>query len=91
MIACLDVHYAEECASVACVLIESWTDALPHQSILAKVDQIQPYRPGRFYERELPCLLAVLDKIPSPPEICVVDGYVWVSPDGKPGLGALLH
>jgi deoxyribonuclease V len=48
------------------------------------------YRPGEFYLRELPPLRAV---IPATDELAliVVDGYVDLDPDGRPGLGAHVH
>ena len=51
----------------------------------------RPYAPGAFYERELPCLLAVLGKVGGSLDVVVIDGYVWLSGDGRPGLGAHLH
>lgn len=51
---------------------------------------VEPYRPGQFYRRELPPLRAV---IPAANEsaLIVVDGYVDLDPDGRPGLGANVH
>ena len=51
---------------------------------------VEPYRPGQFYRRELPPLRAV---IPAADEsaLIVVDGYVDLDPDGRPGLGANVH
>ena len=45
---------------------------------------------GAFYLRELPPLRAV---IPAADELglIVVDGYVDLDPDGRPGLGAHVH
>ena len=53
----------------------------------AIVPTVDPYRPGEFYRRELPPLRAV---IPPARELAlvVVDGYVDLDPDGRPGLGA---
>jgi deoxyribonuclease V len=53
----------------------------------AMVSAVDPYRPGEFYRRELPPLRAV---IPAADELAliVVDGYVDLDPDGRPGLGA---
>ena len=53
----------------------------------AMVSGVDPYRPGEFYRRELPPLRAV---IPPADELAliVVDGYVDLDPDGRPGLGA---
>ena len=54
------------------------------------VSAVDPYRPGEFYRRELPPLKAV---IPAADELAliVVDGYVDLDPDGRPGLGAHVH
>jgi deoxyribonuclease V len=56
----------------------------------AMVSAVDPYRPGEFYRRELPPLRAV---IPAADELAliVVDGYVDLDPDGRPGLGAHVH
>ncbi len=51
---------------------------------------VAPYRPGRFFERELPPLRAVLAGVTGI-ELLVVDGYVDLDPDGRPGLGAYVH
>ncbi len=52
---------------------------------------MQPYEPGSFHRRELPCLLAVLRMLPALPDVAVIDGYVFLPPDARPGLGARLH
>ena len=56
----------------------------------AMVAAVEPYRSGKFYLRELPPLRAV---IPAADELAliVVDGYVDLDPDGRPGLGAHVH
>jgi deoxyribonuclease V len=91
MIACLDVHYRGAAARAACVVLQSWTDRSPVASYVAPITDVQPYEPGRFYLRELPCLLTVLRLLTMSPDVLVIDGYVWLSPDRKPGLGAHLH
>ena len=48
------------------------------------------YAPGQFYLRELPCLLAVIDRLDALPRTIVVDGYVFLGPE-RPGLGAHLY
>src|SRR5262249_645622 len=52
--------------------------------------QVAPYEPGKFYRRELPCLLAVLRKVADPIEAIVIDGYVWLADEQSPGLGGHL-
>ena len=56
----------------------------------AMVAAVEPYRSGKLYLRELPPLRAV---IPAADELAliVVDGYVDLDPDGRPGLGARVH
>jgi deoxyribonuclease V len=88
---CLDVDYRADHAIAAGLLFAEWGDATPTQELVAHIDQIEPYIPGQFYRRELPCLLAVLAKTPWPPTLIVVDGYVWLDETGKPGLGAYLY
>lgn len=97
MIAALDVCYAEpgtpavHAAAAACVVFERWTDSAERASRVALLERVAPYEPGAFYRRELPCLLAALAAVGAEPEVVVIDGYVWLSADGRPGLGAHLY
>jgi deoxyribonuclease V len=91
LIAFLDVDYRNGGARAACVLVGSWIDPLPASSYVADIDEVRPYEPGSFYLRELPCLEAVLDLLPEKPDVLVVDGYVWLGDQQRPGLGARLH
>ncbi len=90
MIACVDVAYHDLDASAACVLFRHWIDAKGEREIVTKVGKVEEYQSGRFYRRELPCLLAVLAMVAEPLEAVIVDGYVWLG-EGAPGLGALLY
>src|SRR5262249_19721463 len=56
---------------------------------MTALDEVAPYQPGEFYRRELPCVLAVLERGPAA-EVIVVDGYVWLGPE-RAGLGAHLY
>ncbi len=89
-IACLDVGYREGVATAACVLLRDWTDPSPALELVRRLGVAAPYRPGSFYLRELPCLLAVLSELPILPLMLVIDGYVWLG-ESRPGLGAHLH
>ncbi|HWP57054.1 MAG TPA: endonuclease V [Candidatus Acidoferrales bacterium] len=91
MIAAVDAHYAETQAIAACVVFHRWTDHRPCGEIIERIPNAAPYEPGRFYLRELPCLLAVLDKVSRPLEAILIDGYVWLGDEAKPGLGAHLY
>jgi len=54
------------------------------------VPDVQPYRPGQLYLRELPPLRAALDGLTGM-NLLVVDGFADLDPDGRPGLGAHAH
>jgi nucleotide-binding universal stress UspA family protein/deoxyinosine 3'endonuclease (endonuclease V) len=90
--ACLDAHYTDSAASAACILFQAWDAPAPLQVLALRQDPAQAYEPGAFYKRELPLLLAVLDRLERPPGTVIVDGYVWLDDSGsRPGLGARLH
>ncbi len=90
-IAFLDVAYKGKGARAACVLAGSWEAESPDSTCVQDIETVQPYEPGNFYRRELPCLVSVLRLLPSLPETIVVDGYVWLSSVDRPGLGARLY
>ena len=87
MKAALDVHYESGRSIAACVVFDDWQDGEPAELVRAVVPGSLPYRPGRFYERELPCLLSVLHKARREFEAIVIDGYVHLRPDAGKGLG----
>lgn len=90
-LAIVDVGYGEREALAACVVARGWIDAEPIETQVVTIDEVLPYAPGRFYERELPCVLAVLERLRTTVEVIVVDGYVVLDEHGAPGLGAHLH
>ena len=90
-LACLDVDYQGDDAMAACLLCNGWAAPGPTHALIAHVRDVAPYEPGLFYKRELPCLLAVLTKVPEPPAVIVIDGYVWLGQERRPGLGAHLY
>jgi deoxyribonuclease V len=90
MIACVDVHYHESAAVAVAVEFENWADAQPLHEVSVDLTVVEPYRPGEFYRRELPCLVTALSALPQRPQVVIVDGYVWLDDDRTPGLGAHL-
>jgi deoxyribonuclease V len=90
LIALVDVHYAGEGARAACLTAVTWEDATALDEWTVEVPHVAEYRPGYFFERELPAILAVLELAPTRPSIIVVDGYVVLDANGRPGLGAHL-
>jgi len=93
MLLCLDVHYGDRGATATCVGFAKWTDAESvFEFVVRSSATVEPYEPGQFYKRELPHLLAALDRVPRGTDVAavVVDAHVWLAP-GKPGLGAHLY
>jgi len=90
-IALLDVYYKGTGARAACVLGDTWESESPSRTYVQVIRTAEPYESGKFYRRELPCLISVLCLLPSLPDVIVVDGYVWLSPLQRPGLGAYLY
>jgi deoxyribonuclease V len=89
--AAVDVHYpASGGARAALVLAgdRAFSQVLTEKTAL--VTDVAPYVPGQFYQRELPPLRAVLAGVTGI-ELLVIDGYVDLAPDGRPGLGAHVH
>ena len=90
MIAALDVHYGPQGAIAAGILLENWASDRAILHVVETVGAIAAYEPGSFYKRELPCLLKALAKMPDIFRAVIVDGYVWLGPDARAGLGAHL-
>jgi deoxyribonuclease V len=90
-IACLDAAYSQTSASAACVLFATWNAATPAQVLTWRQGAAAAYEPGAFYKRELPLLLAVLGQVRHRLATVIIDGYVWLDGERRPGLGAMLH
>lgn len=91
MLVAVDVDYRAREVAAACVAFRAWPDATPTVELAFTLPGAPaPYVPGQFYARELPPLCAAIRRLTVPPEIVVVDGYVWLGA-GRPGLGAHLH
>src|SRR5438067_1604918 len=91
MIACTDVYYGQTQAIAACLLFRHWSDDHPSLELTERIQQPAPYEPGRFYRRELPGLLSVIERVPVRPGVIIIDGYVWLGDEFHPGLGAYLY
>lgn len=90
-IACLDAAYEVAAAGVACVLFTGW-DEPAAAATLSQYFALKPaaYEPGAFYKRELPLLLDILAMVKHTIGAIVIDGYVWLGADDRPGLGGIL-
>jgi deoxyribonuclease V len=93
MILALDVAYTDDTQGYAvAVAFAEWGAAVPAATYAATVSPIAAYEPGAFYKRELPCLIAVLTQVDLGEVDCVVvDGYVTLGAEQRPGLGQHLH
>lgn len=87
----MDVDYREDGGALAAgALFPDWGAAQAERFVIRRLERVAPYRPGRFFERELPCLLAVLEASPCLPETILIDGYVTLGAEKRDGLGAHL-
>jgi deoxyribonuclease V len=91
MILALDVDYREKNANASGILFSSWKDNAPKSEYSVKIENIEDYIPGMFFKRELPCLTKLIDLITEEISVMLVDGYVWLNSEYKPGLGAYLY
>jgi deoxyribonuclease V len=87
MNAILDVCYGNAMAVVACVQFRDWTDSQASAVNISEVEIQADYVPGRFFERELPCLLHAIERVSVSFEVIVIDGYVHLKPPHVKGLG----
>lgn len=92
MIIAVDVYYEEHKAKAVGVIFQHWDDAKPLEVVESYIDNPLDYEPGAFYKRELPCIqellkLTDIDRI----HTIVVDGYVYLNNEQKPGLGHYVY
>lgn len=88
MKAAIDVHYETDRSIAACVIFKEWQDSIPCDFKRIVLPRAREYYPGRFYIRELPCILAVVERTEYPLDTIIIDGYVHLK-KGK-GLGMYL-
>jgi deoxyribonuclease V len=86
--AAVDVYYLDTGgARAAAVLADDPLFTRVTAEVAVLVEQAVPYAPGEFFRRELPAIQAVLARV-AHLGLLIVDGYVDLDPDGRPGLGA---
>jgi deoxyribonuclease V len=90
MIAAIDVQYDAHCGYAACVTFTDWGASALERAYTHQQHDVLDYQPGEFWKRELPCILGVLSAVAPVPTTIVIDGYVWLDGNGRPGLGAHL-
>jgi len=87
MILAVDVHYGNDCASVGGVAFALWSDTKETRTYRSRLCGIDDYVSGQFFQRELPCILKLLEEHSLQPDSIVVDGFVYLDSDCTPGLG----
>jgi deoxyribonuclease V len=91
MLVSVDVDYRPDATVAACVLFRDWEDAAEAGHFVDRGPPAEAYVPGEFYRRELPSLLRVLAQVSEPLVAVLIDGYVWLGGEERPGLGAHLY
>ena len=88
--AVVDVSYKQNKAIAVSVLLKNYKEDKIISEYSSTITGIEDYKPGKFYKRELPPLLSVLNKVKENYELVIIDGYVWLGKD-KGGLGYHLY
>lgn len=92
MILAIDVHYRKEETKAVGVIFSGWRAEQAERFVIKYLEKAEDYIPGEFYRRELPCILKILEDLPPGLVTCVVvDGFVYLDDDMRPGLGAHLY
>jgi deoxyinosine 3'endonuclease (endonuclease V) len=79
-------------AKVVGLIFEDWNAIEPNKIVTTSVKDVQKYEPGKFYKRELPCIMKLLELINMEVvEVIIIDGYVYLDDINKPGLGFHLY
>lgn len=91
MVLAFDTYYFDNKAKTVCLVFSNWADKEPAQIYSEILENISEYVPGEFYKRELPCIMSLYAQITEPVDCIVVDGFVYLDDEQKPGLGARLY
>lgn len=96
MIVAFDTYYYEGYSYTVGGVFESWSSSEVSYYVTSKRDCIDAeYKSRELYKRELPCIMQCLSLLNLETiDTIIVDGYAWLSDDGKElvkGLGARLY
>lgn len=91
MIVAVDVLYTNNYARVGGILFYQWQDPIPSKEMTTLIDRIADYETGKFYKRELPCILKLIHEYDLKPQFILIDGYVYLDGHSQPGLGKHLY
>ena len=92
MIIAFDTYYHAEQAHTVCISFENWENETIKNIFKEITLQPEAYHSGAFYKRELPCILSLLQQVNlSEIDTILVDGFVFLDDQYRPGLGARLY
>ncbi len=91
MILAVDVQYSKAGAAAGGVVLEHWQDEKAQKEYVSLMAEAARYEPGKFFKRELPCILKLITEHHLEPDCIVVDGYVFLDGVSEPGLGKYLY
>lgn len=92
MLFATDVHYRSDHAKAIGLTFSDWSTDQTQQWFETIITEVAPYQPGSFYQRELPCLLQLLEQLDIHTlNAIIIDGYVQLDNSGRPGLGLHLY
>lgn len=87
-----DAHYTTDGSRLVAAEFHDWTDPAPARLRVWPAGPAADYEPGQFYKRELPPLLTALKEYDlATVKAIVIDGYVYLNAEGRPGLGHYLY
>lgn len=87
-VACFDVYYYDTYAKACCIVFNEQQQVLSKYSVI--VEDVMEYESGKFYKREMPCILKILEEVKEKINLIITDSFVWLD-EGKKGLGAHLY
>ena len=92
MIVAFDTYYSANSAKTVGIGFHNWMDneiAVIKSEI---IEGVAEYESGKFYKRELPCILSLLNKFEiGRIKTIIVDGYTTIDNKGENGLGGYLY
>jgi deoxyribonuclease V len=74
----VDVQYTDNNALCAGVVFDEWKTSEISQKLILHTSNIEKYEAGKFYKRELPCILNLIQEHQIEPEMIIIDGYVFL-------------
>jgi deoxyribonuclease V len=78
MILAVDVQYSKNNAVAGGVVFEHWQDEREQKEFVSLIKGVAGYEPGKFFKRELPCILKLIAEHHLQPDCIVIDGFVFL-------------